>query len=88
MAYLRARSPRPSQPWVTAESGTEQTEGTSEATIRGLRCSDGKGGETVMDEKIRSGASGYGNSSDYEWRWWHGVLGLAIMLAIISLTYS
>ena len=40
-----------------------------------------------MDEKVRSGASGYGNSTEYEWRWWHGVLGLAIMLAIISLTY-
>jgi hypothetical protein len=38
-----------------------------------------------MDEK--ASANGYESSSDYnfptyEWRWWHNVLGLAIILAI------
>ena len=78
MAYLRAGPPRPSK------SETEQTEG----NLRGYRyCGAGVAREAVMDEKVPSGASGYGNSTEYEWRWWHGVLGLAIMLAIISLTY-
>ena len=43
-------------------------------------------GEVVMDEKVRLMASSYENSTDYdhpEWRWWHNVLGLAIILAII-----
>jgi len=75
----------PSQPWVTAESGTEQTEGTPKATV--WIAVQRWRGEAVMDGKIRSGASGHGNSTEYEWRWWHGVLGLAIILAIISLTY-
>jgi hypothetical protein len=54
-------------------------------TVLGLPCSDGEG--AVMDERVHSGTSGYKNPTDYEWRWWHGVLGLAIIFAIISLTY-
>jgi len=41
-------------------------------------------GETVMDEKVRSMASSYESSTDYdypEWRWWYNMLGLAIVLA-------
>lgn len=38
-----------------------------------------------MDEQIRPRASGYGHISHYEWRWWHNVLGLAIVLAIVML---
>jgi hypothetical protein len=40
----------------------------------------------VMDEKVRSQTSGYKEFPDYdtlEWHWWHNVLGLAIILAIV-----
>jgi hypothetical protein len=39
----------------------------------------------VMDEKTRSVANGYENSTDYdyEWRWWFNVLGVAIILGIV-----
>jgi hypothetical protein len=39
-----------------------------------------------MDKKAHSVANGYENSTDYdypEWRWWHNVLGLLIVLAIV-----
>ena len=39
----------------------------------------GNSAEAVMSEKLRTGVSGY------EWRWWHNVLGLAIVLAIVVL---
>ena len=39
-----------------------------------------------MDEKVRSVANGYENTTDDydypEWRWWYNVLGLAVVLAI------
>jgi hypothetical protein len=39
-----------------------------------------------MDEKVRTAADDYENSKDsmyLEWRWWHNVLGVAIILAIV-----
>jgi hypothetical protein len=39
-----------------------------------------------MDEKVRSGASdceGYPKYANYEWHWWHNLLGLATVLAIV-----
>jgi hypothetical protein len=39
-----------------------------------------------MDEKTRSVANGYESSTDYdsaEWRWWHNVLAVAIIWAIV-----
>jgi hypothetical protein len=41
-----------------------------------------------MNEKVRSQISGAENFPDYdslEWHWWHNVLGLAIVLAIVIL---
>jgi|SRR5215471_16759862 len=35
--------------------------------------------EAVMNEKLRTGFSGY------EWRWWHNVFGLAVVLGIVVL---
>ena len=48
-------------------------------------------GEAVMDEKVCSVAKGYENSTDYdypEWRWWHNVLGVAIILGIVFVISS
>ena len=48
-------------------------------------------GEADMDEKVRLVANGYDNSTDYagpEWRWWHNVLGLVIVLAIVVIVIS
>jgi hypothetical protein len=28
---------------------------------------------------------GFGPSSDYDWRWWHSVLGTAIAFAIVAI---
>jgi hypothetical protein len=40
-----------------------------------------------MDEKARSRTSGYEDFLDsLEWRWWHNVLGLVTVLAIVILT--
>jgi hypothetical protein len=40
-------------------------------------------GGRFMDERVRSGASDYEDYPNYEWRWWHNLLGLAIVLAIV-----
>jgi hypothetical protein len=41
-----------------------------------------------MDEKVRAADSSYDyggyDGSGYEWRWWHNVLGIAIVLAIVA----
>jgi hypothetical protein len=38
-----------------------------------------------MDEKVRVDAASYEDSADYEWHWWHNVLGLVTVLAIVIL---
>jgi hypothetical protein len=38
-----------------------------------------------MDEQVRSEAGSYEDSSHYEWHWWHNLLGLVTVLAIVIL---
>jgi hypothetical protein len=38
-----------------------------------------------MDQNVRREAGGYGDSPEYEWHWWHNVLGLVTVLAIVVL---
>jgi hypothetical protein len=38
-----------------------------------------------MDKRVRPETGDYEDSPDYEWRWWHNVLGLVTVLAIVVL---